>query len=64
MNYSYWRTERLILEAVDRRILQRSNARGPDRFDHHQRRRGGVVSDLHDWLVNEPCCAPRFSRLR
>lgn len=26
MNYSYWRTERLILEAVDRRILQRSNA--------------------------------------
>jgi hypothetical protein len=35
MNYPYWRTERLILEAVDRRILQRSNARGPDRFDHH-----------------------------
>jgi len=26
MNYSYWRTERLILEAVDRRILQKSNA--------------------------------------
>jgi len=26
MNYSYWRTERLILDAVDRRILQKSNA--------------------------------------
>ncbi|MFZ1150028.1 MAG: hypothetical protein WAR76_09885 [Xanthobacteraceae bacterium] len=24
MNYSYWRTERLILDAVDRRILQRT----------------------------------------
>jgi hypothetical protein len=23
MNYSYWRTERLILDAVDRRILRR-----------------------------------------
>jgi hypothetical protein len=26
MIYSYWRTERLILDAVDRRILQRSSA--------------------------------------
>jgi len=24
--YSYWRTERLILDAVDRRILQKTNA--------------------------------------
>jgi hypothetical protein len=24
MNYSYWRIERLILDAVDRRILQRT----------------------------------------
>jgi hypothetical protein len=24
MNYSYWRTERLILDAVDRRILRRT----------------------------------------
>jgi hypothetical protein len=27
MNYSYWRTERLILDAVDRRILQKTTAR-------------------------------------
>jgi hypothetical protein len=26
MSYSYWRTERLILDAVDRRILQKTNA--------------------------------------
>jgi hypothetical protein len=26
MNYSYWRTERLILDAVDRRILRRATA--------------------------------------
>jgi hypothetical protein len=26
MNYSYWRTERLILDAVDRRILQKTTA--------------------------------------
>jgi hypothetical protein len=26
MNYSYWRTERLILDAVDRRILRRTTA--------------------------------------
>jgi hypothetical protein len=28
MNYSYWRTERLILDAVDRRILQKVSLRG------------------------------------
>jgi hypothetical protein len=27
MNYSYWRTERLILDAVDRRILQKVTIR-------------------------------------
>ncbi len=26
MNHPYWRTERLILDAVDRRILQKPNA--------------------------------------
>jgi hypothetical protein len=26
MNYSYWRTERLILDAVDRRILRKTDA--------------------------------------
>jgi hypothetical protein len=30
MNYSYWRTERLIRDAVDRRILQRTT--GSDRI--------------------------------